>query len=163
MPLLLVQGSSAIHPLPFIVLSRFYRPYLTSAGSLLFSLRAQGWRSIFKSWHFRCLCRMTLNAVFSGSAGCLKISLILVHVSVGELKKLSVCSVHKAYEVLKMNSPCWGNPLELDLVWKSLGLANPIQTHLWWPQLMGLFLRLLISVLSGIRFQKKESNFSLTL
>lgn len=60
MPLLLVQGSSAIHPLPFIVLSRYQGLILLLMTASSASRRAQGWQSIFKSWHFRCLCQMSL-------------------------------------------------------------------------------------------------------
>lgn len=80
---------------------------------------------------------------------------------VEEIKKLPVSPVYMKCMMCSSKWAClyWGNPVEPDLVWKSLGSAIPVQTHLWGPQLKCLFLWLLISLLSGIRFQKKESNF----
>lgn len=107
MLLLLVQGSSAIHPVPFIVLSRFHGPYLTSADCLLFISEGPRLTEHFQELTFQMPVSDVTDAVFSGrdSAGCLKMCLIMIHVSVEELKKLSVCRINKSYEVLKMNSP----------------------------------------------------------
>lgn len=95
----------------------------------------------------------------------LKISLILIHACVEEMKKLPVSPVYIKCMILfsKLTYLYWGNLVEPSLVWKCLSSAISIQTYLQKPQLKCLFLWLLISLRSGVRFQKKESNFSLTL
>lgn len=166
MPLLLAQGNSVIYSLPLTVLSWFYRCYLTCAGCLLSSLkgpRLTGHFQVLKDisdacarWHWM------LFPVGGTSAGCWKIPLILILVCVEEMRKLCVSPAHIKCMMFssKRTHLYWENPAKPDLVWKSLGSASPIQTHFWGPQLKCLFLWLL---LSGVRFQKKESNFLLTL
>ena len=125
MPLLLVQGNPVIHPFPLVVLSWFYRPYLISAGCLLSSLkspRLTGHFQVLKDisdacarWHWM------LFPVGGTPAGCLKISVILIHDCAEEIKRLSVSSVYIKCMISssKWNLLYWGNLVEPDLVWKS--------------------------------------------
>lgn len=96
---------------------------------------------------------MTLNAVFSGrdGTGCLKVSLILIHVCVEELKRVfCLCSVHKVHEVLKMNSPKLGIRTGARFGMKISWLSNSnTNTSLMTPADGPIFKTIDISALSG--------------
>lgn len=148
---ILVQGSSAIHPLPFIVLSRFYRPYLTSAGCLLFVLKGPRLTEHFQELTFQMPVSDDTECCFQWGGWCrVKIFLILIHVSVEELKKLFVCSVHKPYEVFKTNLPMLEKPTGAWFGMKISWLSNSnTNTSLMTPADGPIFKTIDISALGG--------------
>lgn len=115
--------------------------------------------------HFRCLCQVTPNALSSGRD---------LHEVPEKFSHFYSCLRWRDEKILspmyqkrmmfsEWTHLCWGNLMKPDLVGKSLGSSVLMQTHLWGPQLKCLFLMVIISQLSGVRFQQQESKFSLTL